>query len=439
MLERLRVDSLIYDGRGLAHVEGTSEFVRDGDFPFLLPGELIEASPGKQITILEPSADRVSPTCIHFGTCGGCHYQHAAYPAQIRIKQAVLADAFKMAKLNDLPAVAIHSAEPWQYRNRIRLRAGEESGELRFGYNRRVRPSATGQPPFLAIAMCPIAAPILWQAASTLLELGKTDANIHSWLAAASELELFTNADETSLQLTLFTRKLPLTSFAIFCAAVQRAIPQLAGAGVAFLPKKLLPQGRRLEQPRPGPQWGSPGLLYRVADDNHWIGRGGFFQVNRFLVSKLADLVTASRSGNTAWDLYAGAGLFSRALTRSFGQVTGVEAAEPACASLAAALKPPHRAVQMTTLEFLQAAAVQRDRPDLIVLDPPRAGAGTKVCELLARIGAPEVVYVSCMPMTLVRDLMYLTAAGYKATELHLVDMFPQTFHMETVAILRRS
>jgi len=89
-------------------------------------------------------------------------------------------------------------------------------------------------------------------------------------------------------------------------------------------------------------------------------------------------------------------------------------------------------------VEFLRSAVVQRERPQLIVMDPPRAGVGAEVCALLTRVSAPEIVYVSCDPVTLARDLKSLTAAGYNLVELHMVDMFPQTFHLETVVVLRR-
>jgi len=423
----MRIETMLYGGNG-ATASGET-------FPFVLPNELVEITPASETRILEPSPDRIAPHCMHFGACGGCHYQHAAYPAQLAIKLSILRDTLTAAGLTDLPAIATHSADPWHYRNRIRLRVGELDGEIRVGYNRH---GAAGGDPLLPITMCPIAAPFLWAAASALLELAKTDANIRGWLAAAVELELFTNADETALQLTLFTRKPPASSFTAFAALLQKAIPQLAGAGVAILPAKPSPQGRRFEHSKPGPQWGKPGLLYEVDEYSYWVGRGGFFQINRRLVSTLAAIATAGRSGDLAWDLYAGVGLFSRALTKSFARVLGVEPAEPAAMGLAAALKSPHRALAMTTLDFLQAAVVQRERPELIVMDPPRAGIGSEVCALLARIRAPEMVYVSCDPVTLARDLKQLTGFGYKIDALHLVDMFPQTFHMETVAVLHR-
>jgi len=166
------------------------------------------------------------------------------------------------------------------------------------------------------------------------------------------------------------------------------------------------------------------------------VGRGGFFQVNRFLVDELVRTVTAGRQGTMAWDLYAGVGLFSRVLAKSFLQVVAVEAD---ATDLSKSFKGSgKRAVEATTVEFLRGAVVQRERPELIVMDPPRAGVGPEVCALLARISAPEIVYVSCDPVTLARDLKALASSGYNVVELHMMDMFPQTFHIETVVFLRR-
>jgi len=139
-----------------------------------------------------------------------------------------------------------------------------------------------------------------------------------------------------------------------------------------------------------------------------------------------------------AFDLYAGVGLFSRALVAGFAQVTAVEIAEPAAAALAATKLKNLHAVKATTLDFLRVAVLDRERPDLVVLDPPRTGAGSEVCALLARINAPRLIYVSCSPERLPADLAALTASGYRLDELHLFDLFPQTTHIETVAILTR-
>jgi 23S rRNA (uracil1939-C5)-methyltransferase len=461
----LRIETPLYGGEARAHAANGAVVT----VPFALPGELVElVQSSASLRILEPSPDRVAPTCAHFGLCGGCQYQHASYPAQLALKQTILRDTLAQSGLTDLPAIVPHSAEPWHYRNRIRVRLATVDGILRAGYNQRT--SAPNQEPqFLPIAACPIAAPLLWRAAEALASLASTslDPTAQRWLTAAVEAELFTNADQTKLQLTLFTRTSQSKQhrasdvasdpgFTKLCLALQRLLPELTGAGIALLPAQSNDRGRRFERPKPGPQWGSPGLLYAVPStteateatqaQDFWITRGGFFQINRHLLPELARIATFGRAGRLAWDLFAGVGLFSRALASSFQQVVAVEAAESAATDLARALKGAeprtgqsgYRAVASTTLDFLQSAVLQRERPDLIVMDPPRAGVGAEVCALLNRLQTQEIVYVSCDPVTLARDLALLIADGYRLAELHLVDMFPQTFHMETVAILRR-
>jgi len=185
---------------------------------------------------------------------------------------------------------------------------------------------------------------------------------------------------------------------------------------------------------------GSAGLTYRVAGETYWIQHGGFFQVNRFLVDELVTLVCADRGGSLAWDLFAGVGLFSKVLAKTFDQVIAVEFDGTAVSALTSGLAKAgahHRAVQASTLDFLRAAAVQRERPELIVLDPPRAGAGVEACELLLRLAPTTTVYISCDPTTLARDLSVLQAS-YSIVALHLVDLFPQTSHQETVVVLQR-
>jgi len=424
----LRIEKMIYGGGGVAESGAV--------VPFVLPGELVQIEAGGGVKVIEASPDRVAPACMHFGECGGCHYQHASYPAQLAIKQAILRETFAAAGLTELPEIAVHAGEPWGYRNRIRLRVGEVNGELRVGYN---RVGASGGDAMLPVTMCSIAAPVLWRAAEAVVALAKFDAAVRGWLAAAVEIEFFANGDENALQLVLFTRRPPAAGFGAFCKALQRIVPELAGAGAAMLPKNPSPQGRRAEHAKAGAQWGTAGLIYSVGDDRHWVSRGAFFQVNRYAVADLLRLAVDDRKGTLAWDLYAGVGLFSRALAERFEQVVAVEAGQPAASDLAAALKgKKHRAVAMMTLDFLQVAVVQRERPELIVMDPPRAGVGAEVCALLARVRCPELVYVSCDPVTLARDVRELTDGGYKLAELNLVDMFPQTFHMEAVAVLRR-
>ncbi len=432
---KLQIEKPVYGGAGLAHQtegEGAGKAVF---VPFTLPGELVEARLLEQknafgeaslLQVLTASGDRVPPRCAHFGQCGGCHYQHAAYPAQVQMKAAILQETLERAGLTALPAIKTHTGEPWAYRNRTRLRIAELEATLRVGYNRR------GSNEFLAVHECPISAPLVWRAAEALLQVAAESSTTGRLLRAAVEVEFFTTGDEEKLQMTLFVPKAQV-GFAALCERMRELVPELAGANISLLPSE--PQ-RRARSPRPLENWGADGLTYAVAGEGYWISRGGFFQINRFLVDELVRIVTAGRRGTVAWDLYAGAGLFSRALARAFQQVVAVEAAAN---DLSRSFKGPgRRAVETTTVEFLRSAVVQRERPDLIVMDPPRAGVGAEVCALLARISSPEIVYISCDPVTLARDLKLLVAVGYNVVEIHMVDMFPQTFHLETVIILRR-
>ena len=446
---KLQIEKVVYGGAGLAHLGHLPEGV-DGDaargkavfVPFCLPGETVEArssavagtfAEAELLVVIEPSGDRVEPGCIHFGQCGGCQLQQGSYPAQLRIKAGILRETLERAGVTSLPELQIHSAAPWGYRNRIRLRVVATDDGVRIGYNRR------GSNEFLPIQQCPIAAPLLSRAAAEFLQMGERDGTAARWLKAAAEVEFFTNADESRLQMIVFVREPLPGGFDAFCKRLQTAVPELTSAGVSILASASANRSRRTERPAAGASWGAAGIPYAVAGVDYWVSRGGFFQVNRFLIEEMVGIVTASRTGRLAWDLYAGVGLFSRALTRGFARVVAAEGNETAADDLARALKGKGQlAVCASTLDFLRNAVIQRERPDLVVLDPPRAGLGAEICTLLARLKAPELVYVSCDPVTFARDVAQLVEAGYRMSELHLIDMFPQTFHQESVAILKR-
>ena len=185
---------------------------------------------------------------------------------------------------------------------------------------------------------------------------------------------------------------------------------------------------------------GSSALTYSVAGLDYHVDHGSFFQVNRFLVDDFVKLVAGEREGKLAWDLYAGVGLFARQLALRFQQVLAVEPAQASFAGLKRNLEgSAGTAVGSTTLDFLRRNRAQREpRPDLIVLDPPRAGLDPETTQLLNQIHAPEMIYVSCDPATLARDLKALTQERFELHSLTLVDMFPQTYHLETVARLLR-
>jgi 23S rRNA (uracil1939-C5)-methyltransferase len=378
----------------------------------------------------------VTPRCRHFGTCGGCQLQDVPHEEQLRMKRSRLESLLRETGCQHPDQIAVHAAEPYEYRNRIRLRVERISGELRLGYNVR----ATTE--FLPIVECPISAPLLFQTAETLLALDRHDQDAARWLNTTSEIEFFCNDASSRVQVTLLcaprTKALP-GSLHRMLLALQQKVPQVVGLGAVAFDPRTGPTGRTLDEA------GATGLNYRVRDETYWISRGGFFQVNRFLLDELVTLVCEHqgkpRGGEIAWDLFSGVGLFSRVLARNFAQVTAVEANPTAVADLRSAFRKlgdAHRVVQTTALDFLEAAMLQRERPGLVVLDPPRAGAGLAVCELLRRLAPSHIVYVSCEPTTLARDLAVLQQ-DYRAVALHLVDLFPQTSHLETVAIFERN
>jgi 23S rRNA (uracil1939-C5)-methyltransferase len=411
--------------------------------PFVLPGELVD-EPGPEmngLNVLEPSPQRIAPGCVHFGTCGGCHYQHAAYALQVQLKTEILSDLLQEAALGELPAIEVLASDPWGYRNRIRMRVRALPGEpVEFGY------SMAGTNQFLPVSMCPIAAPLLWRAVETLQAMGTQGTRTRAWLEAAAEVELFSDAEQQRLQLRVLLQEASALvkekdSFNIFCEALHEQLPELHGAGALLAPEL----SRRVRLSWNPVRWGAEGLNYEAAGRSYWVSQGAFFQVNRFLLEGLVSQVTelAGTGDGVAWDLFAGVGLFTRALAERFGRVIAVEGAETAAADLLAGARgvrgtPAYVGVEMTVADFLRAQQTQRERPEVVVLDPPRAGLGEENAELLAKLLPRRIVYVSCDPVTLVRDLRVFARKGYQLRTVHLVDLFPQTFHLESVVMLER-
>ena len=423
---KLTIEKAIYGGAGLARHEGKAIFV-----PLTLPGEQVEAHLVREKSgyaeaaldkIIERSAERVPPPCPVYGSCGGCHYQHAAYGEQLKIKSSILRESLERARIADLPEMEPVSAEPFGYRNRIRLHVQRNPFALcykRMGSNQN-----------LPVEQCPIAAPLLQTAIATLTGIGTT-LGLGAWV---EEIELFTN--ERSLLLSIWTRlaqKQAAKELEKMWAALQTALPQTAGIGVFPSTPDRNP-GRLLQHA------GESSLSYPVVQREYQVSFGSFFQTNRFLLDRFVDLVTGDGKGRTAWDLYAGVGLFSLPLAERFEQLVAVESAESSIKdlrrNLRAAAEGPrnHRIVAAETLSFLRTASSRKEEtPDLVVVDPPRTGLGREVTTLLSAVRAPHITYVSCDPATLSRDVKALLESGYHLRRIQMVDMFPNTFHLECI------
>jgi 23S rRNA (uracil1939-C5)-methyltransferase len=276
------------------------------------------------------------------------------------------------------------------------------------------------------IEACPIAAPLLVRAALASAEILRS----MQPKPRLSEIALFCNAEETELLVTVILAAPARLRLDQFSAVLKKQIPELTGVELAIAGTASLP-------PRVLESWGAESLSYNAAGFAYRVDHGAFFQVNRGLVDALADRVVNGQSGKLAWDLFAGVGLFARQLTAHFARVVAVESAPSATEALKANLAgTASEAIRASTFDFLRRNR-STTRPDLIVVDPPRAGLGAEVTAELARIAAPSIVYVSCDPTTLVRDLHAMIASGYTMESVALADLFPQTFHLETVVRLR--
>jgi 23S rRNA (uracil1939-C5)-methyltransferase len=416
----VKIEKPIYGGASLARVEGKAVFV-----PLALPGEearvrIVEEKRGYSTAEVEEIVacvpERVAPNCKHFGACGGCQYQHADYKAQLEMKQAILRETLERGGVRAPDELAVLAGEPWAYRNRIRVAFDAEG---RPGYRGR-RSHAV-----VAIEECPIAAPALVQAAFSAAELFRKFAVP----SRPSELLLFCDAAENSMLAGVFTNGAARVPLIDYFDALFSQISSLRGVELVEVH-----QGQSKTIARRGAE----SIAYRAAGFDYRVDHGAFFQVNRWLVDPLVDCVTNGLSGRLAWDLFAGVGLFAWKLAERFERVVAVESAPAAIAALKENLAGTQATtMKATTLEFLRAAA-RAERPDVIVVDPPRTGLGPETTELLGRIAAPELVYVSCDPATLARDLRELVGAGYRIERVTLADLFPQTFHLETVVRLRR-
>lgn len=433
MAEELRVsiEKLVYGGQGLAHSDGNTIFV-----PYVLPGEEVRAAAKAKkkrliwadlLEVIAAAKDRQKPECPHFRVCGGCHYQHIATAEQLRLRKAILRETLsRLAGIQWDGAIQEHAAEPYGYRNRAQwaVRSGQPRA---LGYF--LPESSTIVP----IDECPVLSPMLAKTFGELQEMARSG-RLPEKIA---EIEAFADSADAKIALNVaferFTK--PPKDLA---GTLQEAIPQLHSL-------LLLDQSKnRFELMGPGY------LFHEAGGFRYRVSHLSFFQVNRFLIEDLLKTVTAGATGNVALDLYAGVGFFTFPLARTFQKVISVDANLTATRDLhvnaeraGVAVVSHHEHAE----EFLRKTT---ETPDFVLLDPPRSGLGAEAAAKLAALGAEEIAYLSCDPSTLARDLAVLTGSKrgvtnssqegrYQITEMHLFDLFPQTYHIETLVRLRRA
>jgi 23S rRNA (uracil1939-C5)-methyltransferase len=491
----LSIEKLIYGGDGLARTPPGADGRSMAVFvPFVVPGEQIEAeirqekpgfARGSITQLIEASPDRIEARCPYFRQCGGCHYQHIPYERQLEFKAEILRETLqRIAKIEMQSEIRLHASPPWNYRNRTRLQVQTapefppqpgktgRSGDPGFPPQpaKSARSGDPGFPPqpaksarsgdpgfalgyfrfgsheFLPVGECPIISPLLNRVMARLLELGGLNCP-----AAVEEIELFADAaDERLLAWTFCGCEADKSDLLRWAEAIERELPEISGV-TFFSSRRRSSEHRssehessqgRLEDDAPMDlkalaQSGAKSIRYRTKNHEYQVSAGAFFQVNRYLVDELVSVVTGNARGDAALDLYAGVGLFSLALARNFHHIFAVEASLTSYADFVQNVPANVKAVGARTEDYLRSRPV-RKRPDLVVLDPPRTGAGKTVIRSLVELGAPRVRYVSCDPATLARDIVPLLAAGYHIEEAHLFDLFPETFHIESVMLLAR-
>ncbi|HUC52786.1 MAG TPA: 23S rRNA (uracil(1939)-C(5))-methyltransferase RlmD [Candidatus Cybelea sp.] len=428
----MSIEKLVYGGDGLAHADGNTVFV-----PYVLPGEEVRAGVKSKkkkliwaelLEVSSPAKERGKAKCAHFQKCGGCHYQHIPATEQLRLKKEILRETLsRLAGVSWNGTIVEHSAEPYGYRNRAQW-------AVRSGMPRALGYFLPESSVIVPIDECPVLSPRLAHTFAQLQEMARSG----RLPEGIQEMEAFADSADEKIALNVAFEKFskPATELA---ADFQRALPQI---------ESLL----LLDQKKNRFELTGPGYLTQEAGGYTFrVSHLSFFQVNRFLIEDLLKTVTANAQGALALDLYSGVGFFTLPLAKTFQRVVSVDANLAATRDLYANAEIAGVTIVSHNEHAEEFLEKTDEKPEFVVLDPPRAGLGAEAAAKLAELGAREIVYLSCDPSTLARDLAVLTdsprkpkeitgpSMRYEITEMHLFDLFPQTFHIETLVRLRRA
>lgn len=408
-LIELTLTHMVHGGNAMGRCRGQTIFV-----PYAIPGETITArivtdkrsfAHAEGVELLDASPDRVTPQCPHFGPgrCGGCHLQHMTYEAQLRYKRDVVLDQLRriggIKEPDRLVPATIPSPEPWGYRARAAFHV-TDGGRLGF--------VSTDPPRVEPVEWCYVLDP----RAMTLLESLDLD------YGQMEQVQVQVGSDGEGM---------------LILSTADDLAPELqADTPVSIC---LL-----LSDNEPVSLIGAAQTIYRVKGRSFRVTAGGFFQVNLAVAEVLVDLVLARldlQGHESVLDLYAGVGLFSAFIADAAALVTVVESYPPAVTDADENLADFEHVDLFEGGVGLVLAGLIEDGEgpyDAAVVDPPRAGLEPDVIDALAELAPPTLVYVSCDPATLARDVKRLRKPGYRLREVQPVDMFPQTYHIECVA-----
>ena len=423
----INVERIIPGGRGLGFHEGRAVFV-----PFSVPGDRVRVLESRDRNsylevlvseVIESAPLRIIPPCPYFGNCGGCDFQQMSYEQQLLSKKGILLDALKHIGKIDWPPsrIAITPSPPLNYRNRLQVKIVPSENDFSFGFYQ------TGSHRICIVDQCLISTEPLW---NFLQALRQAIGRVPHIAESLDEIEILQgDGEEFLVNLKL---KKELASWDCLYQDSIREIPKWDGSTFYV----SLPSGYSHRVSGRGYIWKT------VGEEKYRVSQGAFFQVNEPLLPALRDLVISDYSGKRALDLFCGVGFFSLALAKVFEEVLAVEVNPVAGLDLEENL----RANRITNCryspgdvkKFLREEGPKLGAVDLILIDPPRPGLPQRDIHSVAGLGARDFVYVSCDPSTLARDLKILLSHDYRIYSLDLIDLFPQTHHLETVARLKK-
>jgi 23S rRNA (uracil1939-C5)-methyltransferase len=443
----LAIDDLAFGGEGLGRVDGYVVFVRGG-----VPGDRLRVKVVETRSrfgraaieaVLTPSADRVEAPCAYFGRCGGCRLQHMAYPAQLAFKAKQVRDCLE--RLGGLGAFELRpilpAPEAYGYRNKMEFTVVEDAGAPAIGLHQADRYDVV-----LDIERCLLQSETMNRLLDTLRHeararrLSAYDQGSGQGLLRFVSLREGRRTGEAMVNIVATTPD--VEALGPLAERLRERVPATASvvlnvnakkASVAVGTEEHLLLGREHIRESLG------GLTFQVSANS-------FFQTNTVQAERLFGIVEeacALAGGETALDLYSGTGAISLLLARRCRWVYGIEVAAAAVAD--AVRNARENGIENCTFLAGEVRHVlpilMRDgvRAEVVVADPPRAGFHPKALHALAALGPERLVYVSCNPATLARDLGDLVRQGYRLEWVQPVDMFPQTPHIEAVARLRRS
>ena len=402
----VKLDKLVYGGDAMGRLEdGRAVFV-----PYALPGEIARVRVmtekrghvrAELVEVLEASPERIAARCKHFTACGGCHYQHMSYAKQLEVKRQVVVEQFqRMAGIDDPPVEAVvPSPAEWNYRNTVQF-SQTEDGRLGF--------QAAGTRRVIPIMECFLPEEGINQIWPQLnLEPVPGLQRIELRQADNDEMLVLSGEEELPPEMEL---ELPIS--AVYLSPVKG--PMIMA----------------------GDEFG----IIQINERPFSFHAGSFFQVNTAQAEAMVDHVMSLlplTPETIALDVYCGVGLFSAFIAPQVAQLIGIEYSGLACEDFAINLDEFENVsiYQGPAERILPSVEVQ---PDVVVVDPPRAGLKPEALDALVEMGMQTLVYVSCDPATLARDVKRLMGAGYSLERITPFDLFPQTYHVETVVVMVR-